>query len=71
MSPEQLRREWHLVNASTDIWSLGVILYELLTRERPFFGDTPDQLREEIQRREPRGLREINEDIPRAAAHLS
>ena len=65
MSPEQLRREWHLVNASTDIWSLGVIFYELLARERPFSGDTRDQLCEEIERREPRGLREIDETIPR------
>jgi serine/threonine protein kinase/formylglycine-generating enzyme required for sulfatase activity/tetratricopeptide (TPR) repeat protein len=64
MSPEQLRCEWHLVNASTDIWSLGVIFYELLTGERPFSGSSSDMLREEIERRQPRGLREIDETIP-------
>jgi serine/threonine-protein kinase len=43
MSPEQLMASMTL-DARSDVWSLGVTMYELLTEQRPFDGDTPYEL---------------------------
>jgi serine/threonine protein kinase len=64
MSPEQVRRECHLIDGRTDIYSLGVILYEMLCDRRLFEADTEDELEEQILHREARPPRQIKDSIP-------
>ena len=51
MSPEQF--EGRAVDARTDIWSLGVVAYQLLTNSLPFFGENPAALIRAVLRRDP------------------
>ncbi len=64
MAPEQVRGEAHRLDGRTDIWSLGILFYELLTSRRPFTGADADQLFDEIQYREPKPLRQVDDRIP-------
>jgi tRNA A-37 threonylcarbamoyl transferase component Bud32 len=62
IAPEQLKGE--RVDARSDIFSLGVVIYELLTHKRPFTGENISQLIYSILNAEPEKPSSIDENIP-------
>jgi serine/threonine protein kinase len=69
MSPEQYESAAD-VDRRTDIWSIGVVLYEFLTGQQPFAGTDPFSLRQRIRQSTPRPMIELRRDLPRELAAI-
>lgn len=65
MSPEQVTAGRIEIDHRTDIFSLGVVFYEMLALRRPFEGDTTHQVYEQIVTQDPPNLLEIRSRVPK------
>ena len=68
MSPEQVAAKRAGIDHLTDVFSLGVVLYELLSLHQPFTGETTHQIAEKILTHDPPDLRRIRPSVPRDLA---
>jgi tetratricopeptide (TPR) repeat protein len=68
LSPEQARGD--AVDTRSDLFSLGVVLYELATDRLPFTGETPEAVLEAVLHRAPFPPRDLNPRLPRGLEHV-
>ena len=68
MSPEQLRGGD--IDHRSDIWALGVVLYEMITGETPFRGDYEQAMSYSIMNEAPKPLRSLRPDVPAEVERL-
>lgn len=69
ISPEQARGE--MTDEKSDIYSVGVMLYEMLTGQKPFDGETPVAIALQHMQTPPKPLREINSSIPEGLEEIT
>ena len=64
MSPEQARGEGHRLDGRSDLFSLGVVMYQMLTGRLPFLGQTFREIADKITGVEPKAPCSIKSDVP-------
>jgi eukaryotic-like serine/threonine-protein kinase len=69
MAPEQISAP-HAFDPRIDIWSLAVVLYELISGDPPFDGDDVTAICAQVLGREPASLREVCTDLPQGLEHV-
>ena len=71
MSPEQTRSHSESIGTATDVYGLGVILYQLLTGKPPFIGNDLIQIVEKVRNEDPICPSQINRDVPKDLAAIT
>jgi hypothetical protein len=70
MSPEQAKGEISKVGKPSDIYSLGVVFYQMLSRKLPFESDTPWGVMHKHISEPPVPLRQVNPEVPQALEQI-
>ncbi|MFM1943913.1 MAG: hypothetical protein RI897_2895 [Verrucomicrobiota bacterium] len=70
MSPEQVAGEREHLTCASDLFSAGIILYEMLTSLHPFPAKKPSELMDQVLKHDPPRPHEINREIPRKLSHI-
>lgn len=68
-APEQIQQK--TIDRRTDVYALGVVLYELLTDQKPFRGDNPEELRESVLNHVPPPAHTRGIGIPKALSDIA
>ena len=68
MSPEQLKEDF--ITGQSDLFSLGIVMYELLAGKHPFIADNFSRLVNRILNEEPVPLRDVRQDIPESLQEI-
>ena len=71
MSPEQVQATRAKVGPRSDVFSLGIVLYEMLSLQRPFEGDTTVQIADKIVHADPPDLMRLRSRLPRDLAVIA